>query len=114
MGVQAAVASGLGISLLPSDAVLPEHQQLGPRDGYDDQPPSEIALSELPLLAAASHLRWKKRSAHTSTEASWSRRWTTICRHFEGSSSYFPNRRNMAPKLRALIDHVRAHKPTQL
>ncbi|WP_112153328.1 LysR substrate-binding domain-containing protein [Agrobacterium tumefaciens] len=44
MGVQAAVASGLGISLLPSDAVLPEHRQLGPTDGFDDQPASEIAL----------------------------------------------------------------------
>jgi len=44
MGVQAAVASGLGISLLPSDAVLPEHRQLGLTDGFDDQPASEIAL----------------------------------------------------------------------
>jgi len=44
MGVQAAVASGLGISLLPSDAVLPEHRQLGLKDGFDDQPASEIAL----------------------------------------------------------------------
>lgn len=44
MGVQAAVASGLGISLLPSDAILPEHRELGPEDGFDDQPASEIAL----------------------------------------------------------------------
>jgi len=44
MGVQAAVASGLGISLLPSDAVLPEHRQLGPKEGFDDQPSSEMAL----------------------------------------------------------------------
>jgi DNA-binding transcriptional LysR family regulator len=44
MGVQAAVASGLGISLLPSDAVLSEHRQLGPADGFDSQPASEIAL----------------------------------------------------------------------
>lgn len=44
MGVQAAVASGLGISLLPSDAVLSEHRQLGPTDGFDDQPASEMAL----------------------------------------------------------------------
>jgi len=44
MGVQAAVASGLGISLLPSDAVLSEHRQLGPADGFDDQPASEMAL----------------------------------------------------------------------
>ncbi|MGM4909532.1 LysR substrate-binding domain-containing protein [Rhizobium sp. 768_B6_N1_8] len=44
MGVQAAVASGLGISLLPSDAVLPEHRRLGAADGFDPQPASELAL----------------------------------------------------------------------
>lgn len=44
MGVQAAVASGLGISLLPSDAILPEHRRLGAADGFDPQPVSELAL----------------------------------------------------------------------
>ena len=44
MGVQAAVASGLGISLLPSDAILPEHRELGAADGFDPQPASELAL----------------------------------------------------------------------
>lgn len=44
MGVQAAVASGLGISLLPRDAVLPEHSVLDPSDGFLGQPASEIAL----------------------------------------------------------------------
>lgn len=44
MGVQAAVASGLGISLLPSDAVLPEHRRLRPSEGFDAQPVSELAL----------------------------------------------------------------------
>jgi DNA-binding transcriptional LysR family regulator len=44
MGVQAAVASGLGISLLPSDAVLPEHRPLEAADGFDPQPASELAL----------------------------------------------------------------------
>lgn len=44
MGVQAAVASGLGISLLPSDAVLPEHRRLQPSEGFDAQPFSELAL----------------------------------------------------------------------
>lgn len=44
MGVQAAVASGLGISLLPSDAVLPEHRRLEPSDGFASQPNSELAL----------------------------------------------------------------------
>ena len=33
---------------------------------------------------------------------------------FPGFFLYFPNRRNMAPKLRALIDHVRAYRLTQL
>lgn len=44
IGVQAAVASGLGISLLPVDAVLPEHRLLGAADGFAEQPPSELAL----------------------------------------------------------------------
>jgi DNA-binding transcriptional LysR family regulator len=44
MGVQAAVASGLGISLLPSNAVLPEHLPLSPQDGFDPQPDTELAL----------------------------------------------------------------------
>lgn len=33
---------------------------------------------------------------------------------FPGFFLYFLDRRNMAPKLRALIDHVRTHKLTQL
>jgi DNA-binding transcriptional LysR family regulator len=44
IGVQAAVASGLGISLLPVDAVLPEHRLLTSADGFAEQPPSELAL----------------------------------------------------------------------
>ncbi|MGX9142628.1 LysR substrate-binding domain-containing protein [Mesorhizobium sp. 128a] len=44
IGVQAAVASGLGISLLPVDAVLPEHRLLRAADGFAEQPPSELAL----------------------------------------------------------------------
>ena len=55
MGVQAAVASGLGISLLPSDAVLPEHHPLGAADGFDPQPASELALVKgKPRLSAES------------------------------------------------------------
>jgi DNA-binding transcriptional LysR family regulator len=55
MGVQAAVASGLGISLLPSDAVLPEHRRLGAADGFDPQPASELALVRgRPRLSAES------------------------------------------------------------
>lgn len=44
MGVQAAVASGLGISLLPNDAVLPEHRLLHETDGFLPEPASELAL----------------------------------------------------------------------
>ncbi|MEV4607127.1 LysR family transcriptional regulator [Neorhizobium sp. LMR1-1-1.1] len=33
---------------------------------------------------------------------------------FPGFFLYFPNRRNMAPKLRALIEHVRAYRAAQL
>lgn len=33
---------------------------------------------------------------------------------FPGFFLYFPNRRNMAPKLRALIEHVRAYRVAQL
>lgn len=44
MGVQAAVASGLGVSLLPRSALLPEHCQLDARDGFEEQPDTELAL----------------------------------------------------------------------
>jgi DNA-binding transcriptional LysR family regulator len=44
IGVQAAVASGLGISLLPSNAVLPEHRKLSALDGFEVQPACELAL----------------------------------------------------------------------
>ncbi|MBW8909823.1 MAG: LysR family transcriptional regulator [Mesorhizobium sp.] len=44
IGVQAAVASGVGISLLPMDAVLAEHRRLTPADGFPEQSPSELAL----------------------------------------------------------------------
>jgi DNA-binding transcriptional LysR family regulator len=51
MGVQAAVASGLGVSLLPADAILPEHQLLSSADGFLPEPSSELAL-----IAAAKRL----------------------------------------------------------
>jgi DNA-binding transcriptional LysR family regulator len=44
IGVQAAVASGLGISILSSDAVLPDHRILSAADGFADPPPTEVAL----------------------------------------------------------------------
>ncbi|WP_312992784.1 LysR substrate-binding domain-containing protein [Rhizobium populisoli] len=44
MGVQAAVASGLGISLLPRSALLPGHMELDQQDGFEIQPDTELAL----------------------------------------------------------------------
>lgn len=43
-GVQAAVASGLGISMLAEDALLPEHRRLTAEEGFDEPPDSELAL----------------------------------------------------------------------
>lgn len=58
VGVQAAVASGLGISILAADAVLADHRMLGPQDGFPDPPASELALIAGPgrLDRAASQL----------------------------------------------------------
>ncbi len=33
-----------------------------------------------------------------------------FCPHFPGFYLYYPSRRNMAPKLRALVDHLRAYR----
>lgn len=43
-GVQAAVASGLGIGLLPADTVAATHRRLGPDEGFAAPPPTELAL----------------------------------------------------------------------
>ncbi|WP_295959629.1 LysR family transcriptional regulator [Rhodoferax sp.] len=53
-GIQAAVSSGLAVSVLPTTALLAEHRVLGPADGYPDVPGSELALvaAALPLSAA--------------------------------------------------------------
>ena len=48
-GIQAAVASGLGISVLPTTAVLPEHRALGEADGFPPLPPTELALVSSPM-----------------------------------------------------------------
>jgi DNA-binding transcriptional LysR family regulator len=40
-GIQAAVSSGLGISVLPTTAVLPEHRVC---NGFPPLPPTELAL----------------------------------------------------------------------
>lgn len=43
-GVQAAVAAGLGISLLPRFACLPQHGLLGRKDGFQPAPATELAI----------------------------------------------------------------------
>ena len=43
-GVQAAVAAGLGISLLPAFACLPEHGILGAAQGLAPAPHTELAI----------------------------------------------------------------------
>ncbi len=43
-GVQAAIASGIGVGLLTEDTVQTDHRRLGQHDGFPDPPPSELAL----------------------------------------------------------------------
>jgi DNA-binding transcriptional LysR family regulator len=43
-GVQAAVAAGLGVSLLPAFGRLASHDVLGAEDGYAAVPPTELAI----------------------------------------------------------------------
>ncbi|SFU54874.1 transcriptional regulator, LysR family [Polaromonas sp. YR568] len=57
-GIQAAVASGLGITVLPTTAVLPEHRALREDEGFPVLAPTELALisSPMPLNTAQRHL----------------------------------------------------------
>ncbi len=43
-GVQAAVASGVGVGLLAESTVGADHRRLGPEEGFPVPPPSELAL----------------------------------------------------------------------
>ena len=43
-GVQAAIASGIGIGLVAEDTVQPDRRRLGPQEGFIHPPPSELAL----------------------------------------------------------------------
>jgi len=47
-GIQAAVSAGLGVSILPDVAILPEHRVLGRRDGFPPIPATELALVAAP------------------------------------------------------------------
>jgi DNA-binding transcriptional LysR family regulator len=54
IGIQAAVSSGLGISILSSDAILPDHRELDEADGFPPPAPTELALvSGSPRLNSA-------------------------------------------------------------
>jgi len=44
IGIQAAVSSGLGISILSVDAILPDHHELEDADGFPTPAPTELAL----------------------------------------------------------------------
>jgi DNA-binding transcriptional LysR family regulator len=44
IGIQAAVSSGLGISILSTDAILPDHYELDDADGFPTPTPTELAL----------------------------------------------------------------------
>jgi DNA-binding transcriptional LysR family regulator len=52
-GIQAAVSCGLGVTVLPTSAVIEGHALLGARDGFPKLAPSELALvgSKRPLSA---------------------------------------------------------------
>ena len=56
-GIQAAVAAGIGMSLVPAAAVLPGHHLLGEDDGFATAPATELAL--LGADGASSALRQK-------------------------------------------------------
>lgn len=43
-GIQAAVSCGLGVSVLPTSAVMESHAVLGARDGFPKLAPTELAL----------------------------------------------------------------------
>jgi DNA-binding transcriptional LysR family regulator len=57
-GIQAAVSAGLGVTVLPHSAVLPQHRVLGADEGFAAPPPTELALlaGAAPLNAAQAAL----------------------------------------------------------
>ena len=54
-GLQAAVSAGLGIGILPEDAVRAEHRTLGARDGLAPLLKTELALCAAPNASPATH-----------------------------------------------------------
>lgn len=53
LGIQAAVSVGLGISILPKVAILPDHRVLRPADGFPPMTSTEIALVAAPNASPA-------------------------------------------------------------
>jgi DNA-binding transcriptional LysR family regulator len=52
-GIQAAVSAGLGVSILPEVAILPDHNVLGAGDGFPPITDTEVALVAAPEASAA-------------------------------------------------------------
>jgi DNA-binding transcriptional LysR family regulator len=52
-GIQAAVSVGLGVSILPQAAILPEHRVLGAKEGFARVPNTELALLAAPDASPA-------------------------------------------------------------
>jgi len=52
-GLQAAVSVGLGVSILPEIAILPEHRLLGTKDGFPAITNTELALVTAPNASPA-------------------------------------------------------------
>jgi DNA-binding transcriptional LysR family regulator len=52
-GIQAAVSAGLGVSILPEVAILPDHSVLGAEDGFPPIPDTEVALVAAPEASGA-------------------------------------------------------------
>jgi DNA-binding transcriptional LysR family regulator len=54
-GIQAAVSAGLGVSILPEVAILPDHRILEPADGFPPITNTEVALVAAPDASPATH-----------------------------------------------------------
>jgi DNA-binding transcriptional LysR family regulator len=53
VGIQAAVSAGLGVSILPEVAILPDHRRLGAEDGFPAITNTEVALVTAPEASPA-------------------------------------------------------------
>ena len=54
-GIQAAVSAGLGVSILPEIAILPDHRELRPADGFPPITDTEVALVAAAGASPATH-----------------------------------------------------------